>query len=263
MESRHKIDLNSINMELFDELKNYAFLERKIQDNYLSKIVNVLKSFLNWAKERGTPINDDYRRFTCPEREKEIIFLTIEELMTLYKHKFKNARLDKARDIYCFGCFTGLRISDILELENKHITNDSIEKVIKKTRVRESIPLNKFAIEILQKYKGVNEKPLPSISSQKLNSYIKDCCEEVKINSPFTMTKFSGKTTQEVTMPKYAFITSHTARKTFLTNSIILGMNYMAAKGISGHKRDRNFNKYVKIAEDFKKKEMEKTWNNL
>ena len=29
------------------------------------------------------------------------------------------------------------------------------------------------------------------------------------------------------------------------------------------HKKDSTFNKYLKIAEDFKKTELEKAWNNL
>jgi hypothetical protein len=37
----------------------------------------------------------------------------------------------------------------------------------------------------------------------------------------------------------------------------------MAAKAIGGHKKEKNFNKYVKVAEDFKKKEMDRTWGNI
>ena len=40
-------------------------------------------------------------------------------------------------------------------------------------------------------------------------------------------------------------------------------MNYMAARGISGHKKDKDFNRYVKSAEDFKLKEMQRTWDNI
>jgi len=73
-------------------------------------------------------------------------------------------------------------------------------------------------------------------------------CQLAGIDAPPTITRFFGEKVEEVTLPKYWLIATHTARKTFLTNSILLGMNYMAAHGISGHKRDKNFNRYVKIA---------------
>jgi integrase len=63
--------------------------------------------------------------------------------------------------------------------------------------------------------------------------------------------------------PKCKLITNHTARKTFITNSIMLGMNTKTIKDITGHKKDSVFNKYVKISEDFKKLEMERTWDNI
>jgi hypothetical protein len=40
-------------------------------------------------------------------------------------------------------------------------------------------------------------------------------------------------------------------------------MNVKTIKGITGHKKDSVFNKYLKIAEDFKNVEMENTWNKL
>lgn len=264
-DTKTHIDMNALDMSFYDSLKNYAFVKRKtiVQDNYFAKITNVLKSFLSWAQDRGANVSEHFHKFSTPEREKEIIFLTIDELMKLYNFNFESKKLGKARDIYCFGCFTGLRISDIQELQREHIKDDYIQKTIRKTKVIENIPLNQFSRQILDKYNDGAKNPLPCISDQKLNEYIKECCKKAKINAPVTLTRFYGGKTEELTFLKHELITTHTARKTFLTNSIILGMNYMAARGISGHKRDKNFNRYVKIAEDFKKKEMDRTWGQL
>lgn len=182
--------------------------------------------------------------------------------MLLYNYNFEQSRHIKARDIYCFGCFTGLRISDILNLKREHIKDDEIHKTIVKTRRTDIIPLNQFAKQILKKYE-FEESPLPKISSQKLNDYIKECCRKAEIKTLINNVTFIGGKPKEQSFPKCELITTHTARKTFLTNSIILGMNYMAARGISGHKKDKDFNRYVKIAEDFKQKEMQKTWDNI
>nr|NQU92566.1 tyrosine-type recombinase/integrase [Bacteroidota bacterium] len=68
---------------------------------------------------------------------------------------------------------------------------------------------------------------------------------------------------KEHTEAKYKLITNHTARKTFITNSIMLGMNTKTIKDITGHKKDSVFNKYIKISEDFKKLEMERAWDKI
>jgi hypothetical protein len=40
-------------------------------------------------------------------------------------------------------------------------------------------------------------------------------------------------------------------------------MNTKTIKEITGHKKDSVFNKYVKISEEFKKLEMERTWDSI
>src|SRR5690606_29018926 len=125
------------------------------------------------------------------------------------------------------------------------------------------IPLNKFAKEILDKYKKTIYEPLPVISGQKFNEYIKECCEVAKINTPTTVSRFSGNKRVDKTVPKHELITSHTARKTFVTNSLIFGMKEMVVRNITGHKKESTFKRYVKIAEDFKQKEMQETWDKI
>ena len=111
---------------------------------------------------------------------------------------------------------------------------------------------------ILNKYKDTIHHPLPKVSSQKLNSYIKECCECVGIDDPTTITHYSGNKSITKTLPKYQLITAHTARKTFVTNSILLGMNTQAIKKITGHKKETTFKKYFDITDAFLKKEMDK-----
>jgi len=187
----------------------------------------------------------------------------MDELMTLKDFEFKTNYLKKARDIFCFGCFTGLRISDIMQLTRDHIRDGQIIKSIQKTRQIESVPVNKFAQEILDRYPEDTMNIFPGLSSQKLNKYIKDCCKEAKFNERIKIVKYSGNKPSESTELKFNLITSHVARKTFITNSLILNMNQKAIKEIVGHKKDSTFNKYLKITEEFKKTQMRDTWDQF
>ena len=218
---------------------------------------------MNWAMDRGYHNNHAFKTFKAPERPKEIICLYKDELFQLYNHNFENKRLERVRDFYCFGCFTGLRFSDLIDLKREHIKGDEIQKVIVKTREFSRIPLNKFALEILKKYQEIMPGPLPKISQQKFNQYIKECCEIAGLDSPVVVTKYSGGKVIQETFPKHQLITSHTARKTFTTNSLIFGMNEAVVKKITGHKKEENFRRYVNLAEDYIKEASNDAWNNV
>lgn len=259
-----QIILDNINNQFYEELREYAFQEKGVRNNYFSKIVSIIKRFMSWAEERNYHANMQYSKFKASEEEIEVIFLNTEELMTLYNFNFKSERLSKVRDFYCFGCFTGLRFSDIQNLKASNIYEDYIKLNIKKTKQTDHvIPLNKFSQGILDKYKGTPFEPVPSISSQKLNKYIKECCKEIGLDASVTITRYVGSQRIDTTLPKYELITSHTARKTFATVSLILGMTERFVKSVTGHKRDASFNRYVKIAEQEVKKQMENTWDKL
>jgi len=256
--------LDTIDINTFEELRKYSFDTRNTRNNYFAKIVNVLKRFMEWAYKHKYHKNREFKDFKVSEHEIEVIFLEKEELFKLYEHQFESSKLEKVKDSFCFACFTGLRFSDLSNLQTSNIFTESIKLDIRKTKETDHIiPLNKFSKSILEKYKGTIHEPLPIISSQKFNDYLKECCKEAGIDKPVTITRFIGSRRIEITEPKYEFITSHTARKTFATNSLILGMSERAVRGITGHKKEESFRRYVKISSEFQKKQMEDTWDKI
>lgn len=183
------------------------------------------------------------------------------ELNLLMNCKYTTERLEKVRDVFCFSCHTGLRLSDILSLKKEHIQNGYLTKYIVKTRQKISIPLNKSALQILEKYQDLISGPLPIISGPKYNEYIKECCKIAGIDTPTTIARHVGNICTTSVHPKYKLITSHVARKTFTTLSLVKGMSETIVKQITGHKRDEHFRKYIKYTDENKKNEMDKAWN--
>ncbi len=259
--SGKKIDINMIDNLFFDRFQNYAFSVRKVQDNYFARIVRVLKSFMTWAYDRKYIKTLTYKKLSAPDREKEIIYLTKDELLGLLYHDFESKKLSQARDLFCFMCFTGLRVSDLRDLTHEHIKEDEIQKTIVKTQKIERIPLNRFAKDILLKYPHDQVSVFPKISSQKLNDYIKDCCEAVKMNESVRIQQFIGGKAKTVVKPKYEFITNHVARKTFVTLSFMFGMDTKIIKSITGHKKESVFDRYIKIAEEYKTEALKSAWD--
>lgn len=262
--SGYDLRFDTINLEFLEKIRDYSFEVKEIKNNYFSRIITVLKTFMTWSFDREYHNNLAYKKFKITENEIEVIYLTIDELMSLYNHEFESRRLEHVKDTYCFGCFTGLRFSDIKQLNSSHIFDDHIKINIQKTKtIDHKIPLNDYAKSILEKYKDTIYEPLPTISSQKFNKYLKECCEAVGIDTPTTITRYVGQKRIDKTVPKHQLITSHTARKTFVTNSLVLGMNQMVVRNITGHKKEESFRRYVKIADSYKKQEMDNTWNKI
>ena len=260
----YSVRFDTIHIDFYEKFRDYSFLKRNTLNNYFGKLISIIKTFMNWSLEREYHENLTFKRFIKPQDDIEVIYLTIDELMKLYKHPFKSRRLEHVRDFYCLGCFTGLRFSDIKRLKASNVFDDHLKVNIVKTRsIDQKIPLNKYSKSILDKYVGTIYEPIPTLSSQKFNEYIKACCKGEGIKTPTTITRYIGQKRIDKTYPKYQLITSHTARKTFVTNSLVLGMKAMVVRNITGHKDEASFRRYVDIAEDFKRKEMDNTWDKM
>ncbi|MGD9977709.1 MAG: tyrosine-type recombinase/integrase [Bacteroidales bacterium] len=267
-ETSFVITWDNIDVKFLDKLKNFTFITEKKQLGYYAKITRVIATYLHWAEERNYYSGNIYDKLRVDEPEKEVIFLSMDEIFMLLNYNFKNNRLEKVRDLYCFACFTGLRYSDVISLKREHFNGKLLTKTQIKTGYVKTLPLNKFALEILTKY-GSEESPLPKISIQNLNDYIKEACKLIASEQP-EKTGFNrlvikktviGSESTEKAIPLYDAITFHTARKTFITNSIMLGVNLKALQDMGAPKKEKDLKKYLKITDAFKSQVMDDSWN--
>jgi integrase len=257
---KYKLSFDTIDLQFFDLFKVYLTQELRHTDNTLWKDFAILKTFMNWALDRGLHQNLTYKKFKAPQKEVELIYLTEPELMLLYNAKLPlGSKLDKVRDVFCFGCFTGQRYSDIANLKRNDIKEKRWVLRTVKTDSSNQVPLTGFAMAILDKYKE-NLKPLPVMSNQKMNEYLKDLGKLVGISEPTTITKRRGSEKLVSTKPKYEFIGTHTARRTYITLSLEKGMRAEVVMRISGHTNYSSFKKYIKISEKVAETEMNNAW---
>uniref|UniRef100_UPI00356872ED phage integrase SAM-like domain-containing protein n=1 Tax=Lutibacter sp. TaxID=1925666 RepID=UPI00356872ED len=183
------LNFEDIDFDFFEKFRIYSFDVKNTKNNYFSNLIATIKTFMNWTYEKEYHANLSFQKFKAKEDETEVIFLTMDELMSLYKFDFESDRLSHVRDVYCFGCFSGLRFSDLSQLRPSNIFEDHLMLNIVKTKtIGHKVPLNQYSKSILEKYQDTIYEPLPVISSQKFNEYIKECCKEVEINTPTTIT---------------------------------------------------------------------------
>lgn len=260
--TKYPLRFDTINKRFEERFMDYAYEERQTLNNYYGKLISIIKTFMNWSLDRGYHNNIEFKKLKRIENNIEVIFLEKEELFKLYNHDFENEKLNKSRDFFCFGCFSGFRHSDIYNIDKANIYDDFIQLSLIKTKtINHRVELNVFSKAILEKYKNTIYEPLPKISSQKLNKNIQKCCEIIEIDSNVTLTRHIGSKRITKTYKKYQLITSHVARKTFITNSLIFGMNERILREMTHHKDEKSFKKYVDISNFQKNKEMKNTWN--
>lgn len=252
----------SIDQVFYENFLRYLLQVKKHLDNTVLKQVVILKGFMNWSFDRGYTRNESHRHFKIREKETEVVHLSESEVMLLYhlnladKHK-----LARVRDQFLFQIFTGQRYSDVAALDWDAIDFEGRWWTLtsQKTRDKLRIPLNDYALQILERYKEFRR--LPCVSNQRLNQYLKELGQLAGIDSPFSITQFSGSRRIETKGPKYEFITSHVARKTFVTISLAKGMRPETVMSITGHKDYKTMKKYLKITNDMKASEMNNIWS--
>lgn len=261
-----------------------AFVSRYInylqKHGYMAKVVNKhltnLKALINAAFVDG--IHDNQRaaalivKKKIEDRDKAVeIYLTEEEVQALYEMPLTGTK-EHIRDVFLIGCYTCQRVSDYnnLNVDNFETTRKGtriIRLVQQKTKTEVTIPiLNENLITICEKY-GYN---IPKANEQVLNRYIKDILKDLSEQLPSLKEKVPTKLTMKqkealrkekkepetdlngnVIVPRYECVTSHTARRTGITN-MYLSHRYtiLQMMHVSGHKTQKTFMDYIKLSSE-------------
>ena len=245
-----------------------SMLKEGLRNTTIAKNMGFLRWFLRWAYFAGynpTLVHETFKpKFKGTDgNSKEVIYLEWEELLKLYNYEFpeKYASLPPVRDVFCFCCFTGLRYSDVAKLQRVDVKENYIEVVTKKTVDGLRIELNKYSRAILKKYDNIGLPgglALPVVSNVKMNEHLKLMGKLAGITEPVRVVYFAGNTRHEEVLPKYALLTTHCGRRTFVVNALRLGIPAEVVMKWTGHSNFRSMTPYVKIVDKLKESEMNK-----
>lgn len=238
------LDYDSITLDFYNQYVTYL-RKQGLNINSIGRDIKNLKTFMNEAVDLGFTNNLQFKhkKFAVGREDTEAVYLTWDEILKLYRHNFSdNKRLERVRDLFVFGCCVGLRFSDFSRIKPENVITYEGERFIKiktqKTGEPVTIPLHPLTIEIFAKY----DNTLPrALSNQKFNEYIKDACELAKLNE-------AGRLEGEPELLLYQCISSHTARRSALTNYYLEGFPVIDLMKISGHTTEKSFLRYIKIS---------------
>ncbi|OON70294.1 hypothetical protein B0919_06065 [Hymenobacter sp. CRA2] len=164
-------------------------------------------------------------------KNKNLIYLTKEELSDLLALDLQNPRYQRVRDIFAVMCLTGLRWSDVF-FTRANVKGNMLSVTTNKTATAVSVPLSAQAIEVLER----NNYELKRVAPSEFNTQIKKVCAMIPaLRTPEEIIHYTGTKRDRQVLPKAELISAHAGRKTFINLCLQNGVNPAVIKGWVGH----------------------------
>lgn len=239
---RSDLFLRELNIGFIQSFHTFLITDKGMSQNSSTKHLKLLKKIINMAIANSYMTFNPFLTYKVEREPVEIDFLDEEELRKIINFDTPLPRLERAKDMFLFGCFTGLSYIDIKTLAPEHFERDSAGRIwIKKRRVKTGvlsrIPLLPMAKLILDKYKG-SEKLLPIQDPADVNKYLKDIAILCDIKKR---------------------ITFHTSRHTFAsTVTLANNISLEVVSKMLGHTNTRMTTHYAKMIDKCIGEQMDK-----
>lgn len=189
--------------------------------------------------------NTDFQEFRAKKEQTEAIALTTEEIELLWNYEPRTEMYRQCRDLFLIGYYTGARFSDYSRLSRDNISNGMVEFYQQKTDDKVVIPASPRLVELLERNGGI----APQVNHVVFNRNIKQVAKEAGICGVVQLSKNKRKADGTATY-RWEMVSSHTARRSLITNLYQSGVSAKDCMSISGHKSLSSFERYLKISQE-------------
>lgn len=242
----------------FDQIfSNWCYSQKNYKQNTIYATYGVLKALLNAAKKEGFEIGDAYKSLKGKCNDTDAIYLTEEEIKKIYQLDIPElirsgeidakSTIEKSRDLFIVACWTGLRRSDINQLNKAlfNIANKTITITTEKTKHQITIPMHPMVLNIYNKYNGV----FPKLCDKgKVIAHLRQCARLAGIDDEVRLVENRGGVASTLLYKKYQLVGMHTGRRSFATNMYKRGFPTIGIMKLTGHTTESNFLKYIKVS---------------
>lgn len=252
-EGLNRITLKHAEKEDLEHYRKYL-IKQEYSPSTIKKRITEIKSISNHAKENKLDVSTAFTEFKntrqLKKAKEDIIFLTEEEVeLITAPNKELPPYLQNTQRIVIIHLATGQRVSDIMKLTKSSFVRDKegdyMARIIQqKTGKEVIIPIMEDkAVEV------VKSGLFRAISYQNYNDYIKELGKRQGINQ-IIKSKERKKLKQgyrqiESEGEKYNYLSSHTFRRTKLSNLYKQGVTEYHIMNISGHSKSETLHAYL------------------
>lgn len=210
-----------------------------IANNTVMKHIQRLRKMITMAHHMEWIDRDPFAKYKGKHEKVERGFLTKDELSRIEELPYSIERIQTVKDLFIFSCYTGIAYGDIMLLTKQNVVHamDGYQWIMTKRQKNGNsvkIPLLPKALSLIETYKTHpkvirNGTLFPTISNQKLNSYLKEVANLCAINKK---------------------VTFHMARHTFATTvTLSNGVPIETVSKILGHTKIATTQIYAKVIE--------------
>jgi integrase len=233
------IAIGSVTEKWIEDFQEYLLKETGLSKKTISHYSGAVRYALRKAtRDHVIPRNPavGVKGVSVPESDK--VYLTTPEIQALASVPVNGDLGHEVKRAFIFGCYTGLRISDLKTLAWGDIQRDplQINKLQEKTGQKAFVPLHIVAWGIIDDKKLHNFKepvfPLLAKSKTNTNEYIKRWAVKAGIEKN---------------------IGWHTARHTFAVVSLESGADILTVSKLLGHKSVKTTQIYAKATDKMKR----------
>ena len=249
------ITFETLNLTFYEEFVDflmYEYVQRRrkikivgLKVNTVGKTIKQFRTFLRNRIRKGIIPPLDMDGWKILEEEVDAVYLNWDEIKKIFQVDLtRYPHLVDYRDDFVLGCMTGLRFSDFSKLMKDDLRGDMLYKKQQKSDHWVVIPLRPEAKKILDDRFNNNT---PSPTNAEFNRHIKRIAELAGISENIKHSHKKGNKDIVEVKPKYAWITSHTCRRSFCTNEFLAGTPVELIMKISGHKSVKDFYNYIRV----------------
>lgn len=229
---REDMRLNELTEAFIRDFCTYLRTERGLAQTTVWVYSMPLKRVVTRAHNDGVIARNPFAAFHVGPRVKERAFLTESELRLLMHHPLPDPALALTRDIFVFGCLTGISFIDIRQLTRKELVEINGAWWIVAHRQKTGIP---YRVRLLDVPLDILRRRSPSHESRLLFEWFgyRRVCRQLK-----RIARLCG-----LSKP----LTFHVARHTFATLALCKGMPIESVSKILGHTRIATTQIYARV----------------
>lgn len=191
------------------------------QTSTIERNIGRLRFFFNRATEMNMEVSPAFKERIYFKKDNEIeeVYLNEVEIQKIIDKDFSyDEDLDLVKQNFLISLHCGLRISDFMRLGTSNIKDGNIVIVSQKTKIKTVVPIHPIIEKIINNNFGfLPRKVIVSEYNQKIKIICQLCdIDELVYGRLFDKDLRRKKNSY---YQKYLLISSHTARKSFLTNN--------------------------------------------
>jgi len=232
-----------VTMETYSQFISWGH-KQNYSNSTIGKGIACWKRLADIAHDKKWHSNPVFKSDTFVQirEETDDIYLDDKKIQAIYDVKPAEEIERIARDWWVLDCYLGLRVSDLSRVGDRHFTGPTFQFVNQKTGERVVIPIHPMVRKVISNWKGLP----PPIKDQEINDNIKIVAKAAKLTALFIYKVIKGGRVQVFEYEEWQMVSTHTARRSFITRLLRMGIPPHQVMKLTGIKRYETLMKYEK-----------------